>query len=526
MSSNSGAQVMVKVGFDDSGRAAFLAGNERAFANSSRKIAEHEKRVSAAYAVPRRGSAFAGGQNAAYRVGMISQQAQDVAVSLQMGMSASRVIAQQGSQIASIFGPQGMVIGGAIAIGAAIAEWALNTKAAEEAARKYQKTLDDVAQIRKETAKTVGENQISKTRLLAGDYAAEEEAAAAKLAIKNKELNDKQREINEAFENAPKETEKDRLKASYDRNKGTLSINRAKQVAAEEANLEKIERDRKMNDEADAYAAQAEKEAYLADLQLDNQSKATQRKAEDFSAEYDFKKELAEIDKSRFSEENKEIKRNAAEMRYAAQGAETDRRRETEDRFEASKGAIEGAEVQRKSNEELLAIQKESMSKRIEEAQYGKAVTQTQQELIEIERKRGELQQQFHYGLITEAQLRQKMRAVDQAEAGALIRRGMGPENIANDRGRAERKAADAFNKSFKKSEEKMGLTGIARGVGGEIISGVDPFTGKRISGEELKKRRDLLIAAREQQKEAQGTFINDASIGKLVAGIEKLIAK
>jgi len=110
----------------------------------------------AAYAGTRRGSAFGGGQNAAYRVGMVSQQAQDVAVSLQMGMSASRVIAQQGSQIASIFGPKGMVIGGVIAIGAAIAEWAMNTKAAEAAAEKYKKTLDDVAHEREPRHRTAG----------------------------------------------------------------------------------------------------------------------------------------------------------------------------------------------------------------------------------------------------------------------------------------------------------------------------------------------------------------------------------
>jgi hypothetical protein len=519
MASNSGAQVMVKVGFDDSGREAFLAGNERAFKRSSDRIAASERQA-------RRGSAFSGGQNAAYRTGMISQQAQDVAVSLQMGMSASRVIAQQGSQIASIFGPTGMVIGGVIAIGAAIYEWAANTKAAEAAAEKYKKTLDDVAQIRKDTAKTIGENQISRTRLTAGDYAADEEAAAMKLALKNKELNDKQKEINEAFQNAPQSNAEERRKAAYDRNKGTLAINLAKNVAAEEANLDKITRDKKMNADADAYEAAANFEAEMAQEKASYSSKATERKGEDFASEYQFKKELADIDKSGLSEANKQIKRNALENKYAAEGAAEDRKRANDDQAEIADGATKGAEVQRKENEQLLAIQKESMSKRIEEAQYGKALTQTQQALIGFERQRNELQQQRNYGLITEEQLRQKMRAVDQDQATMLIERGIGPENISNARGRAERKAAEAFNKAFKKSEDKMGLTGIARGIGGEIIIGVDPATGERISGRALQQRRDLIMAAREQQKEAQGTFINDASIGKLVAGIEKLLAK
>jgi hypothetical protein len=136
------ANLIIGVTYDDKGRAALIASNERAFKQSSSRMAAHEQQA-------RRGSAFSGGQNAAYRTGMISQQAQDVAVSLQMGMSASRVIAQQGSQIASIFGPKGMVIGGVIAIGAAIYEWAANTKAAEKAAAEYKKVLDETAEIAK-----------------------------------------------------------------------------------------------------------------------------------------------------------------------------------------------------------------------------------------------------------------------------------------------------------------------------------------------------------------------------------------
>ena len=519
MASNSGAQVMVKVGFDDSGREAFLAGNERAFKRSSDRIAASERQA-------RRGSAFAGGQNAAYRTGMLAQQAQDVAVSLQMGMSASRVIAQQGSQIASIFGTKGMIIGGVIAIGAAIAEWAFNTKAAEAAATKYNATLEKIAALRKDSSKTQQENEIKRTRLMEGDYAADEAEAAKNLSNRNKELNAQQDEVNKAWQNAPYKTDAEKNKANFDRNKGTLAVNMAKKQAADEANLDKIARDKKMNADTDAYAASAQFAADMEDEKSNYSSKATDRKNEDYAAEYQFKKELAEIDQCGLSEANKQIKRNALENKYAAEGAAEDRKRANDDQAETAKSAIAGAEIQRKANEELLSIQKESMSKRIEEAQYGKAQTQTQQALIEFERKRNELQQQRNYGLITEEQLRQEMRAVDQDQATMLIEQGMGPENMANARGRAERKAAEAFNKAFKKSEDKMGLTGIARGVGGEIISGVDPATGERISGRALQQRRDLIMAAREQQKEAQGTFINDASIGKLVAGIEKLLAK
>lgn len=478
------------------------------------------------YAGVRRGSAFSGGQNAAYRVGMISQQAQDVAISMQMGMSASRVIAQQGSQIASIFGQKGMVIGGVIAIGAAIAEWALNTKAAEAAAEKYKKTLDDVAKIRKDTQKTIGENQVSRTRLAAGDYAADEEAAAMKLAIKNKELNDKQKEINEAFNNAPQSTPEERRKAAYDRNKGTLAVDRAKQTIAEEANLEKIAREKKMNDDANAYAAAANFEAELAQEKASFSSKASQREAENFADEYQFKKELADIDKSGLSEANKQIKRNALENKYNAEGAAKDRQREIDDQAEIAKGALEGAEIQRKSNEDKLDIEKKAMDIRAKEAEYGKQQTETQRRLLEYERQRYEISQKRRYGLITEAQAAAELHAVNQQQATDMISRGMGPEAIANARGRAERKAAEAAEKARKKSEDNLGLTGVHRGIGGEIISGIDPSTGKRISGEELNRRRQIIAEARQPRADAALSMISPESIGQLTAAIEKLLAK
>ena len=68
----------------------------------------------------RRGGASSVGANSAYRAGMVGQQMQDIAVQLQGGTSPLVVMAQQGSQLASIFGPQGMLIGGAIAVGGAL----------------------------------------------------------------------------------------------------------------------------------------------------------------------------------------------------------------------------------------------------------------------------------------------------------------------------------------------------------------------------------------------------------------------
>jgi len=52
-------------------------------------------------------------------LGGAAMQVQDIAVQLQMGTKASIIFAQQGSQLLSMFGPGGMILGGLVAIGGA-----------------------------------------------------------------------------------------------------------------------------------------------------------------------------------------------------------------------------------------------------------------------------------------------------------------------------------------------------------------------------------------------------------------------
>lgn len=59
-------------------------------------------------------------------MGQLGYQIQDIAVQLQMGQNAMLVFGQQGSQIASIFGPHGAVLGAVLAVGAAIATTFVN----------------------------------------------------------------------------------------------------------------------------------------------------------------------------------------------------------------------------------------------------------------------------------------------------------------------------------------------------------------------------------------------------------------
>lgn len=78
----------------------------------------------------------------------IGYQVQDVAVQMQMGTNAFVILSQQGSQIASIFGPGGAAMGAILAIGGAVA-MALTPNLANAATttEKLEKTLDALSKV-------------------------------------------------------------------------------------------------------------------------------------------------------------------------------------------------------------------------------------------------------------------------------------------------------------------------------------------------------------------------------------------
>jgi hypothetical protein len=83
-------------------------------------------------------------------MGNVGMQVQDIAVQAQMGTSALTIMAQQGSQLASIFGPTGMIVGGAVAVGGALV---MAAKKGDEAfnamingAREFHKELGVIVQ--------------------------------------------------------------------------------------------------------------------------------------------------------------------------------------------------------------------------------------------------------------------------------------------------------------------------------------------------------------------------------------------
>lgn len=107
-----------------------ISGNKREVASIQNRITlmermrqiQQDTNVSQreAYVLSQRSSGLARQMAARGRnmnLGMVSMQMQDVMVQAQMGTRWSTIIAQQGSQLASIFGPGGMIIGGLAAVG-------------------------------------------------------------------------------------------------------------------------------------------------------------------------------------------------------------------------------------------------------------------------------------------------------------------------------------------------------------------------------------------------------------------------
>ncbi|MEG1651919.1 MAG: hypothetical protein RRZ38_00055 [Hafnia sp.] len=74
----------------------------------------------------------------------LSWQIQDISVQLQGGTNALVVLGQQGSQIASAFGPGGALVGALIAVGAGIAGVAMNSRDASKAVEQLEKNLNSL----------------------------------------------------------------------------------------------------------------------------------------------------------------------------------------------------------------------------------------------------------------------------------------------------------------------------------------------------------------------------------------------
>jgi hypothetical protein len=121
-----------KAGLDTKGYEAGMHRIENATKTSTARVTREFEKVQQ--------SVSRGGMGS-MRAGQVAMQMQDVAVQMQSGARASTIIAQQGSQILSVFGPQGMLLGGLIAAGAMFWELVRGSKALTSEA-KAQKAIE------------------------------------------------------------------------------------------------------------------------------------------------------------------------------------------------------------------------------------------------------------------------------------------------------------------------------------------------------------------------------------------------
>lgn len=108
--------------------------------------------------------------------GQLGHQIQDISVQLQMGQNALLVFGQQGSQIASLFGQNGALIGAFLAVGAAIGT-ALAPKLFSS-----KSAMDELKKAAEETAKILEVDFLSSTSKVTEEF--------AKLSKQSKELAD------------------------------------------------------------------------------------------------------------------------------------------------------------------------------------------------------------------------------------------------------------------------------------------------------------------------------------------------
>ena len=582
---------MVKVGFDDSGREAFLAGNERAFKRSSDRIAASERQA-------RRGSAFSGGQNAAYRTGMISQQAQDVAVSLQMGMSASRVIAQQGSQIASIFGPKGMIIGGVIAIGAAIWEMASATAQAEKKAEALQKQWEKINSLEKEAVALESEARQSRVTRERGGFAGEIEGQNAEYqrklvdnierqnAVNRKKAEDINKEatgggwrdlaqtvpiLAQNVDDSATANAKKRKEIADAAGEEIAAIKRVmdaeKSVALEKLATFEIDKMIASNESIQASRAAA----VMSDARAQEATEKDREYSEDLQREIDFITDRNKIRDSNHSEDQKNREYAALSDARAAKDDEvaaTRKRKRDEDaaavylksaeeqvkmtadkakaekdtaqfrdtsvqkyiRTQSELAALEkdygmgGLERETKISEKKLELRKqeegaireiESMQREgAEFAKAGLSGSDSQNKRKAIEMEIDLLNKKKAFSPIEAQQIANKIELLRREQVsenfnmGALGAGGMGAFNRNR---KAEERAQD---RAEQRALGNMGLIDIVRGAGNSVVSGVDPVTGRRLSGKELearkadmaaeKARRDMERKAAAGDKEAQ----------------------
>ena len=142
-----------------------------------------------------------GSKLAGFQVGNLGNQVQDAAVQFQMGTSAATIFAQQGPQIASVFGPKGAVVGALLALGVVAAQvfakMGDDSANTEEAAAKLAEKIKEIGENAKDLeaedldlGRDAMEAALSLAQTLAVNYEelASRENAFSSQALRNAEM--------------------------------------------------------------------------------------------------------------------------------------------------------------------------------------------------------------------------------------------------------------------------------------------------------------------------------------------------
>lgn len=477
-----------------------------------------QERLESLAMVQARNAAASGGGGKGYRAGQIGLQAQDIGVQLQGGAKWSTVLVQQGTQIASIFGPGGAIVGGLIAAGVLLYEAVSNTKELEKAAERASKRFQDMARANVHVG-SFEQQSLNNTQVIEEEMRAGKESA--EILRGRLEMEEKIREIKNSGANwMQKEAAIEAVKAENVSKEKQRSISAQQQIKdlARQANtllvdsrpgteIEKLER-------KILFLRSQEKEL----TGERGKEVGTEEKLRKTIQLLTVQKEITESLKKLDDELREKRVKNAikvSEAAYSAAGAGraiksafTTAREMIMDRF------IEEVEMRRERSGFGLrgsAFQNSMAQLQAEEKAIRDTPAITAQEKrrrqFELDRNQSQQSDLFHSRTFgkTQKQIRDEIRA--------------------------EEKIRRQEEKWSKQQRARGGLLDVQRDASGNVIGGIDPTTGKRVKGDEAKKAMDRLNnMAQRPNRERNSLDLTANSIKAIVEGmageVQKIITK
>jgi hypothetical protein len=230
-------------------------------------------------------------------------------------------------------------------------------------------------------------------------------------------------------------------------------------------------RQRKREEEnAATYLKDAEKQVKLTEEKTKNEKEASQ---------------LRDTSVQKYKRAQDEVKKIESEI-AKGRGYDT-----PEKQAELAEKRLELLKQEQGAVREIESMQRESM----EFTKAGLAGTEAQNKRKVIEMEMDLLNQKKAFSPIEAQQIANKLELLRREQVnenfnmGAMGAGGMGAFNRNR---KAQERAQDMAER---RALENIGLIGIQKGVGGEIIAGTDPVTGRKLTKDELAKRKADMAA-------------------------------